>query len=240
MCIRDSILTDHVSDFLLVSEQSGIDNLKREGIPDDRVHFVGNIMIDSLNRILPKAHKEKPTAGEYIAATIHRPSNVDDAASLSKIIDLLSDAAKHHPVVMPAHPRTKKNLILFGLEKHFLQEPRFPESPEPGNIYLVPPIGYVGFVGMMAGAHYVITDSGGIQEETTFLGIPCVTLRENTERPATVEIGTNTVVGTDKAAFGETIKNIREGTYKTGGRPPLWDGKTSERVCDILLSAYSP
>ena len=232
------LLTDHISDHLFASEQSGIDNLRHEGIPEERVHFVGNIMIDSLVRILPRAKKPHPAAGEYILATIHRPSNVDDPASFRQVIELLTHAAQHHPVIMPVHPRTKKSILAFGLEKHFSHTSHVPDSPEQGTIYLIPPTGYVDFVGLMAGARCVITDSGGIQEETTFLMIPCITMRESTERPATVEIGTNTIVGIDREAFTEAVERIRAGTYKKGNRPPLWDGETGKRICDVLLSTY--
>lgn len=224
------VLTDAISDYLFVSEASGIENLKREGIQDDKVFFVGNIMIDSLVRNADKIERSKIletlnlNKREYVLATLHRPSNVDDSASLLSIIQVLNKHAKNYKIVFPVHPRTRLKLDSNGLQKEI--------SP---NILLCDPIGYIDFIHLIKHALLIITDSGGIQEETTFLNIPCLTLRENTERPVTIQLGTNHLIGTDIDNIDQAIANVLDfNKVKTGSIPPFWDGKTAERICAIL------
>ena len=186
------VLTDAISDLLFCTEQSGVDNLRREGIADAKIHLVGNVMIDTLLR-----HRERAEAsrvletlglapGGYAVLTLHRPSNVDDPAVLAKLLDVLEVIVADQPLVFPVHPRTRQKLEQFGLAARVAAQPA---------LRLVDPVGYLDFLKLMAHARVVLTDSGGIQEETTILGVPCLTLRENTERPVTVELGTNRLVG---------------------------------------------
>src|SRR5690606_26144029 len=182
------LCTDALSDLLFVTEQSGLDNLRREGVPDAKVHFVGNVMIDSLVAALPKARAAGaverlglPPRG-FVLMTMHRPSNVDEEAPLREVVRLVEALAARLPVVLPLHPRTAGNLARFGLRERLDRIPA---------LHLVEPLGYLDFLGLMEAAAAVVTDSGGVQEETTFLGVPCLTLRENTERPVTIAVGTN-------------------------------------------------
>ncbi len=227
------VLTDAISDILFVTEPSGVTNLKREGIDGTKVHFVGNVMIDTLefhkekaanSRILDKLNLQ--TRG-YIVVTLHRPSNVDQRQALRKILDGLAEIQKEIKVVFPTHPRTVKNLISNGL----MQQPK--DLP---NMLVIEPLGYLDFLKLMSESKLVITDSGGIQEETTILGIPCLTVRENTERPITITKGTNVLVeaDTDKilSVYRESLNTVRLRT-----RPKLWDGKASERIVRILLDS---
>jgi UDP-N-acetylglucosamine 2-epimerase (non-hydrolysing) len=224
------ILTDTISDFLFVTEESGLQNLKREGIPDNRVFFTGNVMIDSLVSNLPLIDASgirsqlQIDGNEYLLVTLHRPSNVDDPGSLSAILRLLNKHAQGRKVVFPVHPRTRSNIKAFGLEKEI--------SPE---IILTEPIGYMDFLHLVKNALAVLTDSGGIQEESTFLGVQCITLRNNTERPVTVEVGTNHLAGTDIAKVDKIIGEVLGGKVKKGGIPELWDGKAAERICRQLI-----
>jgi UDP-N-acetylglucosamine 2-epimerase (non-hydrolysing) len=224
------ILTDAISDYLFVSEESGVKNLKREGIPDEKIFFVGNVMIDSLISYLPKVERSeilrffslKPS--QYGVVTFHRPSNVDSKERLKQIIDLLVDISEYKRIVFPIHPRTAQNLEKYDLLK-FLNH----------NIIATRPLGYIDFIALIKNSAFVLTDSGGIQEETTFLGVPCITLRNSTERPVTVEIGTNVLAGEDITMAFKYVMEILNGSFKNGKIPELWDGKASERIVKILI-----
>ncbi len=227
------VLTDQISDLLLTPSADADRNLLAEGIPRERIRLVGNVMIDSLFKQLGRA--ESSTAREdlgvagrdYAVVTLHRPSNVDDAGVLGRILSALERISERLPVVFPAHPRTLKNLSEFGFDERLARSP---------SIRLVEPLGYLDFLRLYSGAALVLTDSGGIQEETTALGVPCLTLRENTERPVTVEMGTNEVVGTDVekivAAAARALDAKRTG--EPPRVPPLWDGHTAERILDAI------
>ena len=223
------MVTDILADYLFVSEESGLINLKKEGIPDEKVFFVGNIMIDSLVSYLPKAKESNILnsmgleEGRYILGTFHRPSNVDARVHLEGLFDMLNELATERKLVFPIHPRTRKNMESFGLI-HTLHP----------NILLTDPIGYVDFLSLILHSELVITDSGGIQEETTWLGIPCITVRNNTERPITTKIGTNILAGTDFENVKKHAFHILSGNRPTGKVPELWDGKTAERVVTII------
>ncbi|MCV2217517.1 non-hydrolyzing UDP-N-acetylglucosamine 2-epimerase [Thauera sp. Sel9] len=229
------ILTDQLSDILYTTERSAHDNLVREGIAAERAVFVGNVMIDSLRASLPKAVPAADLlaaagldagriAGGYGVVTLHRPSNVDDADSLGPIIDALKQVSESLPLVFALHPRTRNNLERFGML----------ERVEQGNFLVLPPQGYLEMLGLMSGARLVLTDSGGIQEETTALGVPCVTIRENTERPITVEQGTNTLVGIDPEAIIAAAREVLGTGGKAGRIPEFWDGHTAERIAAHL------
>jgi UDP-N-acetylglucosamine 2-epimerase (non-hydrolysing) len=227
------VLTDAVSDHLFTTERNAAENLKREGIPGQKIHFVGNVMIDTL-----LSHKEQARSlgmpqrcgvapGSYALVTLHRPSNVDVPEVLSGMIDVLADIQKQLPVLFPVHPRTLKLLAANDLLNRIKNLPQ---------IKLLDPLGYLEFLGLMAHARLVLTDSGGIQEETTILGVPCLTLRENTERPATISEGTNELVGTSPDRIMAAVRRILEGNIKKGKCPELWDGHASERIIKILRS----
>ncbi len=231
------ILTDQIADLLYTTERSAQENLAKEGIGAERVRFAGNVMIDSLLAgrefakpvadTLRRAGLPEPSWLEgklYALVTLHRPSNVDDAAQLAALLDLLAQVGVRLPVVFVLHPRTRANIERFALADRL-------KSP---GLLLLPPQGYLEMLGLMAGAKVVLTDSGGLQEETTALGIPCVTLRENTERPITVEQGTNTLVGRDAAAALALIDDILANGGKRGRIPEYWDGKAAVRIADDL------
>lgn len=219
------LATDAISDLLLVSEPDGEVNLAREGVPAERVRYVGNVMIDTLVRHLPEARRLAPSlrsgAGPYSLVTLHRPSNVDGEASLTAIAEFIVKISRQTGVVFPVHPRTKARLDAFGLSARLEAE---------AGITILPPLGYLENLALMQGAGFVMTDSGGIQEETSYLGIPCLTMRENTERPSTVTVGTNTLVGTDFALAEEKVQEILTGSYKSGKAIPGWDGSAAVRV----------
>lgn len=226
------ILTDSISDLLFVTEQSGLDNLKKEGVADEKVHFVGNVMIDSLVEHLQKA-KESQILQEleimpkrYILMTLHRPSNVDDKNNLENILTTLEVIQKELPIIFPIHPRTKKRIDEFGLAD---------QVERMKNLRLVEPLGYLPFLRLMSESKLLLTDSGGIQEETTYLRVPCLTLRENTERPITAEIGTNRLVGMDRGAILKGFEEAMNGFFKDSKIPPLWDGHASERILETLI-----
>ncbi len=227
------IATDVLSDILFVTEQSGLDNLSKEGIDKSKLHFVGNTMIDSLHYALPKADSKNTleqlnlTKDKYGLITIHRPSNVDDPQQLEMILRVLNELSKSTSVVFPIHPRTRKNIENFGLLQFVENSNRF---------HLIDPQGYVDFLNLMRNASFVLTDSGGIQEETTALQIPCVTIRTTTERPSTVEIGSNILIDPSRETILSTVLPIINGTRKVGAIPPKWDGKASERVVEIVTS----
>ena len=225
------MVTDTLSDFLFVSEKSGLENLKREGIADSKVFFTGNIMIDSLVNYLDRINQSKIMTEyqlderDYILATFHRPSNVDSYSDIKSLEDLLNSLAEKRKVIFPIHPRTLNNI-----QKHHLWEKIHP------NIIITNPLGYFDFLALMRNAELVITDSGGIQEETTYLGVQCLTVRDNTERPVTIDIGTNQLVGTDISAIKNAAFEVLNGKIKKGGIPKLWDGKTAERIINVIIA----
>jgi UDP-N-acetylglucosamine 2-epimerase (non-hydrolysing) len=223
------VLTDQISDLLFTTESGAIENLAREGIDPGRVHFVGNVMIDTLRRNLQRAVPADQTcpglsAKGYVVLTLHRPANVDHRPVLERLLQTVAGIARRLPVVFPLHPRTRKMVAAFELNRHL-------DSP---GIHVLPPLGYLEMVGLMRDARLVLTDSGGIQEETTALGVPCLTLRENTERPVTVEEGTNTVVGSDAAKIRAAFEDIVSGGGKSGRIPEYWDGHAADRIADIV------
>lgn len=231
------VLTDQVADRLYTTERSAGDNLVREGVAAERVAFVGNVMIDSLlasrQNARPaaqtlRAHGADPglLAGGYGVVTLHRPSNVDDAATLRPLLEVLRRISQRLPLVFALHPRTRSNIERFGLQALADSE----------RMVMLPPQGYLEMLGLMAGAALVLTDSGGLQEETTALGVPCLTMRENTERPITVEQGTNTMVGRDTAAIVAGVDDILAGRGKQGRVPELWDGRAAERIAADLYA----
>ncbi len=226
------ILTDALSDILFITEESAIKNLQNEGILPDKIHFVGNVMIDTLINHVEKAKKMNVLAalglstGPYGLVTIHRPSNVDSADILTELTRSIKKIGARIPIVFPIHPRTRYNLDRFGLYDDFVQSE---------GIHLTEPLGYFEFLNLLLEATVVLTDSGGIQEETTFLGVPCITLRDNTERPITVSLGTNYLVGTNPDGIIRIVGEILEGKGKKGKIPPLWDGNAGKRIVDILL-----
>ena len=232
------ILTDSISDLLFCSEQSGVDNLKREGVPERKIHLVGNVMIDTLLRNLKKAQEstviERLRAkgwinGERFALlTLHRPSNVDDAAVFGGILDALEVIQNDVPILFPIHPRTRNNLSQLGL---------MPRVERIQKLYLMDPLGYFDFLKLVSIAGVVLTDSGGIQEETTALRIPCLTLRENTERPVTVEVGTNQLVGTDPQRMIAGYRSICNGDLSNSRMPLFWDGQAAKRIVDALTKS---
>lgn len=231
------VLTDQVADRLYTTERSALDNLLREGIAPERVVFAGNVMIDSLmhNRRHARAVETTLLAGglhsdlltrfqRYGLVTLHRPSNVDTVAALSSLLETLRDVAQSLPLVFALHPRTRANIERFGLGGLLDLQ----------RMVLLPPQGYLEMLGLMAQATVVLTDSGGLQEETTALGVPCLTLRENTERPITVDQGTNTLVGSDRAAILQGVEEVLAGRGKQGRVPELWDGMAAERIAEDL------
>ena len=221
------IVTDAVSDFLFVTEKSGAINLKREGKDNEKIYFTGNIMIDTLFFGLKKLETinlKESRKVEYAVVTLHRPSNVDNPERLRDILTALQQIAKDMPISFPVHPRTKKNIESFGLG----------EILSDSHFKLLPPLSYLDFLALWKDASLVLTDSGGIQEETTVLGIPCFTIRDNTERPITIEEGTNILVGTTGKEILYAYSDFKNGIRKKGTIPELWDGKTAERIIEIL------
>ncbi len=225
------VLTDSISELLFCTEQSGVDNLIHEGIPEDKIFLVGNVMIDTLQKNLEKAQRSdildhlRLNNTDFAVLTLHRPSNVDDPSTFNRIVDALKIIQKNIPIVFPIHPRTHKNLSNNGLVE------RINELP---NLQVIEPLGYLDFLKLMSSARIVLTDSGGIQEETTILKVPCLTLRENTERPITLEIGSNQIVGTDPDKIIEGFEQAMAGPSRNLEIPPLWDGRAAERIVRIL------
>ena len=226
------VVTDALADHLFVTEQEAVENLLKEGRPRERIYFVGNVMIDALEQFLPVAQKSRiaedlglVSNGSFQAfglVTLHRPSNVDASATLASLMRALECVADMVPLIFPVHPRTRQKLSQLGIK-------------DSAELRLVDPLGYLEFICLLSHARIVLTDSGGIQEETTALGIPCLTLRENTERPVTVTRGTNHIVGQDFEKTKAKAREILGGNCKKGERPELWDGHAAERIVEILL-----
>lgn len=229
------ILVDHISDLMFVTEQSGLDNLIREGIPQGKIYFVGNVMVDTLLHNIEKATQTNIlqrlgiTANEYVLVTLHRPSNVDNDSVLKNIMHALKEISTYKKVVLPIHPRTKKNIERFGLLEMI---------GTGSELLMIEPLGYLEFLNAMNHAYAVITDSGEL-EETTMLGVPCLTVRNNTERPVTVQYGTNVLVGTDSKNIIRAFINISNSSMRKQQRPPMWDGNTASRIVDVLVCKYS-
>jgi UDP-N-acetylglucosamine 2-epimerase (non-hydrolysing) len=225
-------LTDAISDLLFVTEESGMRNLRAEGVPEERIHLVGNVMIDTLLRNMARVGSRdfvpsEPvrvfcgTGHRYAVLTLHRPSNVDRKETLAPVWGAISEIARDVPILFPVHPRTRGKIAAFGLDG--------------AGVTMIDPVGYLDMLYSVKGAALVLTDSGGLQEETTALGVPCVTIRENTERPSTVEIGTNYLAGIHPEAILSAVREILSGNGKKGNVPPLWDGRAAERIVDVLL-----
>jgi UDP-N-acetylglucosamine 2-epimerase (non-hydrolysing) len=237
------VLTDQIADRLYTTERSAEDNLRREGVPAERVCFAGNVMIDSLlsNRAQARAAADTLTSHGidpavlqqphgYGVVTLHRPSNVDQPDTLRSLLETLDTVSRQLPLVFALHPRTRANIERHGLLGMMA----------PGRMIMLPPQGYLEMLGLMSGATLMLTDSGGLQEETTALGVPCLTLRENTERPITVEQGTNTLVGRDREAILRGVAEILSGQGKRGRVPELWDGRAAERIAADLWQWLKP
>jgi UDP-N-acetylglucosamine 2-epimerase (non-hydrolysing) len=246
------MVTDALSDYLFTTSQDADINLKKEGVPEEKIYFVGNVMIDSLLQHLEKAKKtnvltrfglqpdspsssiERTSVTDFAVLTLHRPSNVDDPKIFLELIEGLTEVSKHLPIIFPIHPRTQKQIMTFGYSSFFKSLETTPIESTRGFIGATNPLGYLEFLHLMSQARLVLTDSGGLQEETTALGIPCLTLRENTERPVTVTEGTNTLVGIDKDKLIVESYKVLQGEGKAGRIPKFWDGKTAERIVKIL------
>ncbi len=244
------ILTDAISDYLFTPSPDGDENLLKEGIPSQKIFLVGDIMVDSLLFNLEIAKKTdilerlglqqksstdhcQPTT-DYCLLTLHRPSNVDNKESLSRILGALAKVSSRIPILFPAHPRTRKQIEAFGFQQHFIDLTNNKLPIANNSIYLADPFGYLDFLNLMAHAKIVLTDSGGIQEETTVLNIPCITLRDTTERPITLSEGTNVLVKDDPKRIVEEVESILAGQKREGHCPAIWDGHTAERIVKIL------
>jgi len=228
------VLTDAIADYLFVTEEDAIANLVKEGRPRDSIFLVGNVMIDSLRHFLAVAQQssigaelglKKGTGWERFGLlTLHRPSNVDSPEKLSQLLGAIDTVAAEVPVIFPVHPRTQQRIAESGIRSH-------------PQLRMIAPVGYLDFLCLLSKAALVLTDSGGIQEETTVLGVPCLTLRENTERPVTISEGTNLLVGTDPAKIVAAARDVLAGKGKAGRIPPLWDGNAASRIVEVLLRA---
>jgi UDP-N-acetylglucosamine 2-epimerase (non-hydrolysing) len=226
------MVTDSITDHFFTTTEIANENLRKAGIEEERIHFVGNTMIDTLlfnmeNLIDPKIKVDGSALEnkKYFVLTLHRPANVDEEEKLKEMMQAIIDGAGDMPVIFPVHPRTAKILQKLGIEHP--------------NLHYVEPLSYLEFNFLVKNAKAVITDSGGITEETTVMGVPCMTLRDNTERPETITMGTNELVGTDPKKLKPYLENLMAGEWKEGGEIPLWDGKTSERIVERLLEVYS-
>jgi UDP-N-acetylglucosamine 2-epimerase (non-hydrolysing) len=231
------ILTDALAEYMFVTEEDAIANLLKEGRPRDRIYFVGNVMIDALYQFLPVARKSKIceelglTTGNglvpFAVLTLHRPASVDSTETLERLLGAIEVVAVDLPVVFPVHPRTRRRLEHLGAKHQH-------------GLRLIQPLGYLDFLCLLNNSKIVLTDSGGVQEETTALGVPCLTLRENTERPVTITEGTNQLVGRDPEKIVAAAKEILSGSAKPGCIPRLWDGRSAERIVEILLREVCP
>jgi UDP-N-acetylglucosamine 2-epimerase (non-hydrolysing) len=221
------ILTDRISDILFVTEKSGLINLDKEGISSDKIHFVGNTMIDSLVKYLDRAISLKEwenfslAKNNYCLLTMHRPSNVDDFKNIEKVFNIIKFFSDKINFILPAHPRLKKTITSLNISK-------------PNNLLIINPLPYINFLSLLYGSRVVVTDSGGIQEESTFLKIPCITLRENTERPVTIDHGTNYLTGLNMKLIIKTFDNILKGKLKSSRKIKFWDGNSSQKIYEIL------
>lgn len=230
------LMTDAVSSLLFASEPSAVQHLKAEGHPESRVHLVGNVMIDTLRTFLPQAQDLSTLStfglvpGTYATVTLHRPSNVDDKSALKGIVDVLARVSEKIAMVLPLHPRTRARLETFGL----LEGLKLAKG-----IHVTEPLGYMDFLCLNSQAKVLITDSGGLQEESTALGIPCLTLRSNTERPVTVSEGTSTLIGNDPELLESELAKIQEGNYKSGHCPKNWDGNAAKRIVEVLANTLA-
>ena len=235
------ILTDQLSDLLLTTERAAADNLLKEGIVAQRIHFAGNVMIDSLltnskqavsiaDTLHNYACNQSIAESDFALLTLHRPSNVDDPETLAKLMKVISEVSLKLPVIFPVHPRTQQKIAAAGLLKDL--------SPE--RVIMLPPVSYLEMLGLMQAAKLVLTDSGGLQEETTALGVPCITLRENTERPITVTEGTNTIVGTDTLKIIQCVDEVLQTGGKSGRVPEYWDGQAAKRIVTEIIRRYLP
>jgi UDP-N-acetylglucosamine 2-epimerase (non-hydrolysing) len=224
------LLTDQISDLLFTPSRDADENLRKEGIDPARIHFVGNVMIDTLVKLLPKARQRPVLAdlglqsGEHILATFHRPSNVDDPQVLREILQAMADISRQRPVIFPVHPRTRIRIQALNMA--------LPEE----TVRLIEPLGYLDFLALMSSAALVLTDSGGIQEETTYLGIPCLTARPNTERPITVTAGTNRLVPSRREGLTKAVSESLSETRASKAKPELWDGETASRIAAVMKS----
>ena len=231
------IVTDSISDFLFVSEDSGLKNLRNEGVDHEKVFFVGNVMIDSLVFVNPQIKSSEiltsigVNEASYGLVTLHRPSNVDDPQQLKKLIQWLQKIATDTKLVFPVHPRTKQRL-------EELSSKQLISPLNRSNLIIIPPQRYIDFQKLLKSAKFVITDSGGVQEETTWRGIPCLTMRNNTERPTTIDLGTNYLTGTNLDLASSIVKNCLSGTTKPGAIPPLWDGKAASRIVEVIINHH--
>jgi UDP-N-acetylglucosamine 2-epimerase (non-hydrolysing) len=223
------LCTDAISDLLFTTDLEASSNLAREGVARERIHFAGNTMIDTLLRHLPRALASPLPAGvrtgEFAVLTLHRPATVDAPQALAAVLEVVAELATRVPVVFPVHPRTRKNIDTFGLSRLLHS-----------NVLLLEPLSYLPFIGLAARSRMILTDSGGIQEEATVLGIPCITLRSNTERPITCTVGTNILAGTDPRRMREAIGQVLEGRTKPASVPDKWDGHAAKRIVQVLLS----
>ena len=246
------VVTDSISDYLFTTEESANQHLMREGISVDKIYFVGNVMIDTLLRHLGKAKEstilndlqlsDGAEVKQYAILTLRRPGNVDDPRTLAGLLQAFLDVSRHIPIIFPAHPRTLKQIQEADLGDYFVDH--FMAGPEPWDsrvrIRLVPPLGYIDFLQLMSHAKVVLTDSGGIQEETTVLGIPCVTMRENTERPVTLTHGTNVLVGADPEKIIRAVTDVLHGVRQPTLPPRFWDGNAAKRIIQVLAEDAPP
>lgn len=228
------LCTDVLCDYLFTTDHFADENLLAEGVPSEKIHFVGNVMIDTLLKHKAMAsqlafgEKLGLSPGSYATLTLHRPSNVDDKAVLTGVLDALQEISKIIPIIFPIHPRTRKMAEQFGLGSYFTT------GNKVEGIWITEPLGYLEFLNLNMNARLVLTDSGGLQEETTVLGVPCITMRNNTERPITCEVGTNFIVGNDRAKIVSVALGILDGDILSGRIPEKWDGKSAERIIEIL------
>ena len=227
------IETDKISDFLFITEEGAFANLAREGISKNKIFFVGNVMIDTLIRNIEKSRKSRIIdelgleKKNFIVSTIHRPSNVDKKKDLLKILEIFEEIQNKIKIILPLHPRTRKSIQKFQLDDKIRQLK---------NLIITEPLGYLDFLSLISNSKGVITDSGGVQEETTYLRIPCITMRSNTERPETITKGTNLLVGSSKSSILDAFNQIMDGTFKRGDIPKFWDGNAAERIAKILIT----
>jgi len=230
------LITDRISTWLFTTEPSAVENLRREGTPAERIHAVGNVMIDSLEAgraawQTGERSKAAPADGPYAVMTLHRPANVDRAEVLRGVLETVAELSRRMPVVFPVHPRTSARIEKFGLNEILAGH---------DGLRTAEPLGYLEFLGLFAGADLILTDSGGAQEEALVLGVPCVTMRDSTERPITIEMGGNRLVGADPAAIRRGIEEALATRADEVGRPPQWDGRAAERIAEILVTGRGP